>query len=108
MAPLGRGLVRAMPIVLTVLTVVGVAAMLWVGGHILIVGFDDLGWTLPYDLVHDAEGAVADALGFAGGVAGWLTNTLASALVGLVVGAAVVAVMHVIPRRGTDDTAAGH
>jgi predicted DNA repair protein MutK len=107
-APVGRGLVRAMPVVLTVLTVVGVAAMLWVGGHILLVGFDDLGWTLPYDLVHDVEVAVADAAGPLGGVAGWLTNTLASAVVGLVVGAAVVAVMHVIPRRGGDDAAAAH
>jgi predicted DNA repair protein MutK len=79
--------------------------MLWVGGHILLVGFDDLGWTLPYDLVHGAEGAVADATGPAGGVAGWLTNTLASALAGLAVGAAIVAVMHRIPRRGGDAAA---
>jgi predicted DNA repair protein MutK len=100
-APIGRGLVRGMPIVMTVLTVVGVAAMLWVGGHILIVGFDDLGWTLPYDIVHGAEGAVADVLGPAGSVAGWLTNTAASAVVGLAVGAAIVAALHVIPRRGT-------
>jgi hypothetical protein len=93
----GRGLVRAMPIVMSVLSTVGIAAMLWVGGHILLVGLDDLGVPALYDLVHHAEEAVHDALGAAGGVGGWLTNTAASAVLGLVVGAIVVAVMH---RRG--------
>src|SRR5689334_23396341 len=34
----GRLLVRAMPKILGVLSTVGIAAMLWVGGHILLVG----------------------------------------------------------------------
>jgi predicted DNA repair protein MutK len=96
----GRGLLRAMPILLKVLSVVGVAAMLWVGGHILLVGTDDLGWHGPYELVHHLEEDVHHALGALGGVFGWLTNTAASALVGLVVGAVVVALMHLVPRRG--------
>src|SRR3712207_7673140 len=37
-ASFGRGLVRAMPVVMSVLSKVGIAAMLWVGGHILLVG----------------------------------------------------------------------
>src|SRR3954463_916291 len=41
-ASVGRGLVRAMPVVMSVLSTVGIAAMLWVGGHILLVGLDDL------------------------------------------------------------------
>src|SRR5687768_2290653 len=40
----GRGLVRAMPILLRWLSTIGIAAMLWVGGHILLVGADELGW----------------------------------------------------------------
>ena len=90
----GRGLVRAMPIVLSVLSKVGIAAMLWVGGHILLVGLDELGVSFLYDFVHHLEEAVHDALGAVGGVGAWLTNTAASALLGLVVGAIVVAVMH--------------
>lgn len=93
----GLGLVHAMPRVLQVISVVGIAAMLWVGGHILLVGADELGWHWPYDTVHHAEVAVRDALGAAGGVVGWLVNTAASAVVGLVVGAVVVAVLHVLP-----------
>ena len=101
-ASFGRGLVRAMPIVLKVLSTVGIAAMLWVGGHIILVGLDELGLHALYDAVHHLEEGVHDALGAVGGVGAWLTNTAASALLGLVVGAIVVAVMH---RRGSHGAA---
>jgi predicted DNA repair protein MutK len=93
-AGLGRGLVRGMPVVLSVLSKVGIVAMLWVGGHILLVGLEELGLSWPYDTVHHLEEDVHHALGAVGGVAAWLTNTVASAILGLVVGAIVVAVMH--------------
>jgi uncharacterized protein len=92
-ARFGRGLVKAMPRLLTALTVVGTAAMLWVGGHILLVGTDDLGWHVLYEAVHHLEEAAAGAVGALGALVGWLVNTLASALLGLVVGALVVVVM---------------
>ena len=98
-ASFGRGLVRAMPIVLSVLSKVGIAAMLWVGGHILLVGLDELGVSGPYDAVHHLEEEVHHALGAVGGVGAWLTNTAASALLGLAVGAIVVAVMHLRGRE---------
>lgn len=96
---LGRGLVNGMPKLLTVLSVVGVVAMLWVGGHIILVGLseDPIGWSFLYDQVHHLEVAVADATGALGGLLGWLTNTIASAILGGFVGAVVVAVMHVLP-----------
>jgi hypothetical protein len=93
-ATFGRGLVRGMPIVMSVLSTVGIAAMLWVGGHILLVGLDELGVHFLYDFVHHLEEDVHHALGAVGGVAAWLTNTLASAILGLAVGAVVVAIMH--------------
>jgi predicted DNA repair protein MutK len=98
-ARLGRGLVKAMPRLLTALTVVGTAAMLWVGGHILLVGTDELGLTILYDAVHHLEEAATAATGALGSVVGWLVNTLASALIGLVVGAAVVFVMSLTLHR---------
>jgi predicted DNA repair protein MutK len=97
---LGRGLVRAMPIVLSVLSTVGIAAMLWVGGHILLVGVDELGFAPPYAFVHHLEVLVHDATGPLGGFLGWLTNTIGSAIVGAVVGAVIVAVMHLPKRTG--------
>jgi predicted DNA repair protein MutK len=95
----GRGLVTAMPIVLSVLSGVGIAAMIWVGGHILLVGVDELGFHPPYDFVHTLEVAVHNATGVFGGFLGWVINTVSSATVGLVVGAIVVAVMHVVSTR---------
>jgi uncharacterized protein len=93
-AAIGRGLVRGMPVVLSVLSAVGIAAMLWVGGHILLVGFDELGLHGPYEAVHHLEEEVHHALGSLGSFAGWLTNTAISAVIGVVVGAITVAVLH--------------
>ena len=94
----GQRLVSGMPKLLTVLSVVGVAAMLWVGGHIILVGLEETGWLpQPYEFVHHLEELVHGATGALGGVLGWLTNTVASAILGLLVGAVVVAVMHVLP-----------
>ena len=101
----GRGLVAGMPKLLSALSTIGIVAMLWVGGHILLVGVDELGWNALYDAVHHAEEAVG------GGFLGWLVNTLASALIGLVVGAVVVVVVTLVkrlrsPKAEHSDTAA--
>ncbi len=97
---LGRLLVTGMPKVLAWLSVIGTAAMLWVGGHILLVGSDELGWTTPYHLVHELEDLVHHVAGV-GGVLAWVLDTLASALVGLVVGVVVNAVVARLPFRRT-------
>ena len=106
----GQRLVSGMPKLLTVLSVVGVAAMLWVGGHIILVGLEETGWLpQPYEFVHHLEEQVHHATGALGGVLGWLTNTVASAILGLLVGALVVAVMHVLPfGKDEGETAAAH
>ena len=96
LAKLGRGMVLAMPKLLAALTLVGTAAMLWVGGHILLVGTHDLGWDSLYDAVHHVEVLAHDAAGAVGGLVGWLVNTLASALLGLLVGAVLVLVVMLI------------
>lgn len=97
---IGRRLVSAMPKVLTFLTVVGTAAMLWVGGHILIAGAHELGWDWPYDLVHDAAHQVEDVGGI-GGFLAWLVNTAISAVVGLAWGCLVMGAASVAPFNRT-------
>jgi predicted DNA repair protein MutK len=94
---LGRGLVAAMPKVLSTLSIVGTVAMLWVGGHILLAQSYEAGLKPPYGLVHHVEEAAAHATGAVGGVVGWLVNTGISAVVGLAVGAVVAAIVHVLP-----------
>jgi predicted DNA repair protein MutK len=93
----GRGLVTAMPKVLAALSAIGTVAMLWVGGHILLVQSDKLGWHWPYGTVHHWEEGVHHAVEGVGGVLAWLLNTGVSAVIGLVVGAIVVAIVHVLP-----------
>lgn len=106
----GRSLVAAMPKVLKTLSVVGTAAMLWVGGHILLVGAEELGWHFPYDAVHDAEYAVAGLP--LGGLIGWSVNTLISAVVGFFWGLIVVGAVASLPKERhpaePDDAPAGH
>lgn len=94
----GRGLVNAMPRLLAVVSAVGTVAMLWVGGHILLVGASDLGWSAPYAVVHELEHFVSRWWHGLAGVLGWLTNTICSAVAGLLVGAVVVSFMQ-LPRR---------
>ncbi|MHA7190006.1 DUF808 domain-containing protein [Arthrobacter sp. MDT2-16] len=90
---LGGLLVRGMPSVLTVITVVGTVAMLWVGGHIMLQGVYDLGWHAPYDLVHVLEHPFA-GVAVVGGFLAWLVNTLCSAILGFAWGSVVMAVVH--------------
>lgn len=95
---LGRGLVQAMPIILRVLSIVGTLAMLWVGGHILLVGMDELGFHPPYAFVHHLSEAVHHAVPGVGGALGWLVETFFSMVLGVLLGAVVVGAVHLVGR----------
>ncbi|WP_170463871.1 DUF808 domain-containing protein [Ruegeria arenilitoris] len=58
----GRGLVKAMPVVMKVLSVVGTAAMLWVGGSIIIHGMEVLGFGWLGHHIHDWAYAVGHSV----------------------------------------------
>lgn len=103
----GHALVTGMPKLLSVLSTVGIVAMLWVGGHILLVGVDELGWHGLYDLVHGLEEGVAGIAGV-GGFLAWLINTIASAILGLIVGCIVVGILHVLPFGKKSDHSESH
>jgi hypothetical protein len=93
----GLLLVAGMPRLLKWLSIIGTAAMLWVGGHLLLAGADELGWGGPEALVH-ALSDPAGGVGVVGGLLAWLIATAAAAVVGLAVGAAIVALVAVVPR----------
>ncbi|GAA4284119.1 DUF808 domain-containing protein [Brevibacterium daeguense] len=92
----GRLLVAGMPRVLDFISIVGTFAMLWVGGHIILVGLDELGFTVFYDFVHLLE-VPAAAVPVVGGLLGWLVNTFFSLILGFIWGSIIVAVLHVLP-----------
>jgi hypothetical protein len=90
---LGRAIVAGMPPFLKLLSVVGTAAMLWVGGGIVLHGLDEFGLhAVGHAPVALAEW-VAGAVPFAPGAAGWLAGALASGLFGLALGAVLIPVV---------------
>jgi len=87
---LGGGLVKGMPILLRTLTIVGTAAMLWVGGSILLHGMDVLGMPWLYDAIHHLAAAVAERAGVARGFVEWAVNAAASGVFALLLGAVLI------------------
>ncbi|HUF55503.1 MAG TPA: DUF808 domain-containing protein [Thermohalobaculum sp.] len=87
---IGRGLVIGMPYFLKALTVVGTAAMVWVGGGIIVHGLAGYGAAGLEHAIHDAAVAAGHALSFATGAVEWLVTAAGSGLVGLAVGALLI------------------
>jgi predicted DNA repair protein MutK len=81
---------------LRVLAGVGTAAMLWVGGGILVHGLAELGWGVVAAWQHGAAHHVELALGGGGfgGALGWVAGAALAGVAGLVVGSCVVGAQH--------------
>lgn len=90
---LGRGLVRGMPVFLSVLSLVGTAAMVWVGGGIIVHGFEEYGFKVLPHLMHDAASSVSRGVGALGGLTEWAVHAFFSGLVGLAAGAILMPVV---------------
>lgn len=87
---LGRGIAKGMPYFLKGLSVLGTAAMIWVGGQIIIHGLAEFGLDGPEHLVHDIAVAAHDALPVIGGLVEWLVTAALSGVVGLIIGAILI------------------
>jgi uncharacterized protein len=86
MRPFGRMLVHAMPVLLTALTVIGTAAMLWVGGGIIVHGLEHFHMTFPGHTIAALANDAAAMSDLAGGVLHWLVTAGGALLTGLVIG----------------------
>lgn len=84
-AALGRGLVRAVPPFLKALAVIGTAAMLWVGGGIVIHGLEEMGLAGPAHLVEALAHPVSAAP-----ILAWLAMAAGAGVAGLALGAALI------------------
>jgi predicted DNA repair protein MutK len=96
-ARLGRGLVKAMPVVMSALSKIGTAAMLWVGGGILVHGLEHFHLS-PIPVWVEAFSHWAGAAPTVGPVLGWIAFALGSAVVGLLVGGVIVGLLHLRPK----------
>lgn len=91
---IGCALVRGMPVVMRALSIIGTAAMIWVGGGILVHGLESFGITAPAHVIHhaaQASGAILPALDSA---LEWVVTAIGSGLIGFVVGAILAAAVH--------------
>jgi predicted DNA repair protein MutK len=90
----GRGIVAGMPAILKGLGVLGTAAMLWVGGGIVVHGLEGFGVAGPAHVVHDVAHAAEAFVPAAPALAGWAAGAAASGLAGLALGAILVPLVH--------------
>ncbi len=96
---MGRGLVSAMPVILKALGIIGTAAMLWVGGQIIVHGLETFHLTPLPEWIHHASEAAGHAVPGVGGVIEWLVYVGLSAVVGIIVGAIIVGLLHLKPKK---------
>ena len=90
----GRGLVLGMPIFLKGLSWLGMVAMLWVGGGILVHGLHELGYDAPEKAIYHVAHGVGGAIPALEGFVAWLVSATIGAIIGLVVGALVAPLAH--------------
>jgi predicted DNA repair protein MutK len=94
----GRALVKSMPHLMKGLSFVGTAAMLWVGGGIIVHGLEHFGLnTVPHFVERLSE--IAHHAPAFGAAAAWVTFAACSAAVGFVIGGVIVAVVHMVAKR---------
>lgn len=89
---LGRGLVKGMPVLMWVLSTVGTAAMLWVGGSIVVHGLEVLGAPWLGHVIHDIAHAAAAMVPQAEAAVAWIVTAALDGVFGLVLGLALVPV----------------
>lgn len=83
---LGAGLVRAMPGLLQVLSVVGMLAMLWVGGGIIVHGLEQFGLGAVAHAIHGVAKTIGGGFGPLAGLATWAVDAAVAGVVGLALG----------------------
>jgi predicted DNA repair protein MutK len=88
----GRALVRSMPVLLATLSAVGTAAMIWVGGGIILHGLEIYGPPAIGSAVTATVNASVHAIPLPAGLVQWTVQAGISAVVGLLVGAASIPV----------------
>ncbi|APL93722.1 DUF808 domain-containing protein [Sphingobium indicum] len=96
---LGRAMVKAMPVLMGILSVVGTAAMLWVGGGLIVHGLHEFHWDLIPGAIHHVAADAAHGLPAIAPAVEWVVNAVGAGIVGLIVGGIVVAALHLFKKH---------
>jgi predicted DNA repair protein MutK len=89
----GRGIVRGMPSVMKLISGIGTAAMLWVGGSIVIHGLEVLGWDGLGHAIHDLAVAAGHGVAGATGLVEWLVTATLDGVFGVALGLVIIPVV---------------
>ncbi|MEO0384383.1 MAG: DUF808 domain-containing protein [Pseudomonadota bacterium] len=92
----GRGLVKAMPMILLIISTIGTAAMLWVGGSIMVHGVKDLGFPQVYDTIHHWAELGAGSIATAQGFVEWVITAGVDGVIGLGWGLVLIPIVAVV------------
>ncbi len=96
---IGHMLVRAMPKVLKALSVIGVAAMIWVGGGIILHGMHEFHITKLPEWLDAVAHQGAALVGVAQGFIEWVIHAIGSGIFGVIIGGIIVAVHHMVTHK---------
>jgi predicted DNA repair protein MutK len=75
------------------LLIVGTAAMIWVGGSIMIHGLHEFGLHEPYQSIHDLAEATARSASIAVGFVTWFVTAFFDGIFGLILGLLLIPVV---------------
>ncbi|WP_371153720.1 DUF808 domain-containing protein [Jannaschia sp. 2305UL9-9] len=95
----GRAIVKGMPGFMKALTIVGTAAMIWVGGNIVVHAVGEIVWHAPYDLIHDIAVGAAAMVPAAAGFVEWLVTAVLDGIVGLILGFILIPLVGLVPSK---------
>ncbi len=90
----GRGLVVGVPVFLNILAMVGTAAMLWVGGSILVHGMAELGYHRPEYFVEGIAAEVGTVSAYFTEILHWTTTSTIQAALAIVIGGLTIVLVH--------------
>ena len=96
---IGRGLLLGVPKLLHALSAIGTAAMLWVGGGILLHGMEEMGLKHLPETVHYIADGLAAGMGNAAPLVAWIATATASGIVGALVGMVLVIIVRQLTRH---------
>ncbi|MBW9118110.1 DUF808 domain-containing protein [Rhizobium cauense] len=82
----GRALVKGMPYCLKVLGAIGTAAMLWVGGSIVLHGLAEFGLDYPEQVIHEISDRIAHLAGHLSPLIFWLVTASMQAILAILLG----------------------
>jgi uncharacterized protein len=95
---LGKLLVKGMPVLLKWLSLIGTAAMLWVGGGIIIHGLAGYGWNGIDHHIHDIAKFTATSITVASGFVNWFVSAALAGVFGVLVGFVAERTWHILPK----------